>query len=73
MAVARTETPPVIDGRLDDACWTGAPAVAEFTQVLPVEGGAPTERTEVRVLFDADNLYIGVRCFDSDSAGIIAR
>src|SRR5262245_58812666 len=73
VTVARTESPPAIDGRLDDECWASAPVFSNFTQVLPVEGGAPSETTEVRVVFDADNLYIAVRCFDSDARGIIAR
>jgi hypothetical protein len=60
-----TEQPPVIDGRLDDACWQTAPALTHFTQVLPVEGALPTERTEVRFVYTRDALYIGIRCFDS--------
>ena len=66
----RTQTPPVIDGVLDDAEWARAEPIGELHQVEPVEG-APTERTEVRVLFDSEHLYLGVRCFDSDPAGII--
>src|SRR5437762_9188584 len=61
IAAVRTGGPPVIDGRMDDACWADAPMFSEFTQVLPVEGGVASERTEVRVLFDADNLYLAVR------------
>lgn len=67
---ARTETPPVIDGVLDDAVWALAPAIGELHQIEPIEG-TPTERTEVRVLFDAEHLYVGVRCFDSDPASIV--
>ena len=65
--------PPVIDGKLDDRCWQTAPVLTNFTQVLPVEGAAPTERTEVRIVYDRDNLYIGVRCFDREPAKIIAK
>ena len=65
--------PPVIDGKLDDPCWQTAQALANFTQVLPVEGAAPTERTEVRIVYDRENLYIGVRCFDREPAKIIAK
>lgn len=66
-------TPPVIDGRLDDEVWLGAEVIDDFTQVNPVNGAPPTERTEVRVLFDADHLYLGVRCFDTDPSAIVAR
>ncbi|MBK7876389.1 MAG: carbohydrate binding family 9 domain-containing protein [Planctomycetes bacterium] len=62
--------PPVIDGVLDDEVWSLAQPIGEFRQVSPLEG-PPSERTEVRVLYDADHLYLGVRCFDSDVAGII--
>lgn len=73
LAITRTETPPTIDGKLDDACWGNAPAFENFTQVVPVEGAAPSERTVVRVLYDTDNIYIAIRCFDSDPNGIIAK
>src|SRR5688500_17313293 len=43
----RTSIPPVIDGRLDDPCWTNSPVTDRFTQVDPHEGAAPTERTEL--------------------------
>ena len=51
----RTTSPPRIDGRLDDAVWRQAPAAADFLQREPVEGAPPSERTEVRVLFDDDH------------------
>ncbi len=38
--------------------------MTKFRQVQPVEGGIPSEPTEVRILYDADNLYIGIRCTD---------
>ena len=59
----RTATPPVIDGVLDDAVWANAAFIDEFHQIIPVEYAEPTERTEVRVLFDDDALYVGVKMF----------
>ena len=53
-----------LDGRLDDAAWASAEAVSDFVQSEPHEGDPPSERTEVRVLFDKDNLYFGVYCYD---------
>ena len=53
----RTNEPPTIDGRLDDAVWRDAVLITDFTQTNPVEGAAPTERTEVWIAFDADHLY----------------
>jgi hypothetical protein len=58
-------TSPIrLDGKLDEAAWAAAPATTEFTQINPDEGRPASERTEVRILFDADALYIGVRAFD---------
>lgn len=71
-SVPRTDEPPVIDGVLDDEVWQDATIIRDFTQVLPTEGGEPSERTEVRLLHDRDNLYIGVRCFDSQPDRIVA-
>lgn len=67
------ESPPRIDGLLDDATWQDAPVLDAFTQVNPIDGDPPSERTEVRLLYDADTLYLGVRCFDSEPDRIVAR
>ena len=72
LVVVRTETPPTIDGRLDEPMWQEAGVVDRFTQQEPAEGDAATERTEVRLLYDRGHLFIGVRAFDSDPAGIVA-
>ena len=54
---------PRIDGRLDDAAWRAVTPVEDFAQQRPVEGAAPTERTQVFVRYDDDALYIGARMF----------
>jgi hypothetical protein len=69
--VTRTNTPPRIDGRLDEPEWAGAQHIGEIRQREPKPGMAASERTEVRLLFDRDNLYIGVECFDADPGGIL--
>jgi hypothetical protein len=56
---------PVIDGDLQDEVWQHVPAFTEFRMVFPNPGMEPTERTELRIIFDANALYIGVSCFDS--------
>ncbi len=58
----RTATPPKIDGRLDDAAWRAAVPSDAFTQHYPDEAAAPSEHTEVRVLYDDKNLYVGIDC-----------
>jgi hypothetical protein len=64
--IVRAATPPVIDGVPNDAVWESAPLIDDFHQVRPSDGGAPSERTEVRLLYDDDYLYIGARMFDSE-------
>ena len=71
--IRRVATPPVIDGVMDEEVWLRAPVIDDFHQVNPVEFAAPSERTEVRLLYDRDALYIGVRLFDSQPKLINAR
>ena len=71
--VTFTDKPPELDGRLNDACWAKAPAFTNFTQVLPVEGALPSEATEVRLLYNRDYLYVGVRCYDAQPGLILAK
>jgi len=63
-AAVRAATPPVIDGRADDAVWREAPAEGEFRQFQPTEGAAASFRTEFRVAYDDRNLYVFVRAYD---------
>ncbi len=67
----RTLTPPRIDGRLDEEEWQSAPILSGFIQNAPFEGRPASERTEVRILFDDDALYIGAWLYDSNPAGIL--
>ena len=55
----RAETPPVIDGRLDDAIWETATLIADFVQQSPLDGAPATEDTEVYLAYDRDHLYFG--------------
>lgn len=70
---ARAGAALAIDGALDDAAWKDAEPVADFVQQDPDVNAPVTEATEVRVLFDADALYFGIRCDDRTPAAIVAR
>jgi hypothetical protein len=50
-----------LDGRMDEAVWASAPVISDFVQKEPVEGAAPSERTEVRFVYDDNALYVGAR------------
>src|SRR2546423_3035374 len=61
------------EGKLDDPAWQAAVPSSDFTQSYPKVGAQPTDRTEVRVLYDDDALYVGVRMFDSRPDSIAAQ
>src|SRR3982074_1397309 len=67
-----TERPPVIDGRDDDAIWKAAAPITRFRVFDPKEDGDPMFTTEVRVGYDAENLYIFARMFDPHSDSIVS-
>jgi len=68
-----TLKPVKLDGLLNEPAWKSIEPVSDFTQRELTEGAAPTEKTEVRIMYDDENLYFGVICFDSNPEGIIHR
>lgn len=69
----RTPKAPTINGVLNEPEWQLAKPITDFTQLEPVEGAQPSERTEIRILYDDDALYIACKMFDSDPSKIVAR
>ena len=56
--------PPTIDGRLDDSAWQEGEWAGDYTQQLPSEGAPPSQRTELKILYDAKYVYFAVRAYD---------
>ncbi len=56
----------VVDGALDESVWADAPKIGDLIQRIPNTGAAPTQRTDVTLLRDTNNLYIGVFCHDTE-------
>jgi hypothetical protein len=56
-----------IDGVMNDAEWKLAKPVSDFTQIEPFQGKKPSHRTDVRVLYNKNYLYVGI--FARDSLG----
>ena len=54
-----------LDGALDEQIYQDTSAISDFIQAEPDEGDPATEKTEVWMLFDDDNVYISGRCWDS--------
>jgi len=72
-AVATRATDRIrIDGQLDEADWRNAALLGALTQRDPRQGEAPSEETEVRVLFDADAIYFGILCRDRNPGAIVS-
>src|SRR3954471_13733310 len=67
----RTAVAPVLDGRDNDTIWGTAPAIDQFFEAKPSEGATPKLRTEAKVAYDARNLYVFVRAFDSHPDSIV--
>jgi hypothetical protein len=61
-----------IDGLLNEPAWSEAALIGDLLQREPHPGEKATEQTEVKILYDSANLYIGIMCYDSEPGRIIA-
>ncbi len=61
----KTEHTVTIDGVLNEQDWANAEVIRHFVQREPAEGSQATRLTEIRILFGADNLYVGAEMFDT--------
>ena len=57
--------PLVLDGKLEEDVYTSNPPFGDLIQVVPQTGQPATERTDVWLMFDDKNVYVGARVFDS--------
>jgi len=64
---------PTIDGVLDEAQWARAALIEDLHQVFPEEYATPTQRTQVRVFYTQDALYVGARMVEADPGQITDR
>lgn len=62
-----------IDGMLNESAWSLVKPASNFLQQEPNEGLPASEKTEVRLLFDDRNLYVGILAFDSEPGRINSR
>ena len=69
----RTETPPKIDGKLDDVCWQNSAKTGELIQFEPQRGEPATQPTTIYLAYDANNLYIAFECFKTDRDKLAAN
>ncbi len=62
-----------IDGVLSEASWSAAIPVTDLTQREPNEGASASERTDVRVVYDDDAIYVGARLYDRSPDSVMAQ
>jgi hypothetical protein len=65
-SVTSISDPITIDGVLDEPVWGTTPTIGALVQRQPNPGTEPSERTDVRLLYDDGHLYIGVMAYDSE-------
>jgi hypothetical protein len=66
-------TPPVIDGVLDDIIWQSGTWAGDFIQNQPYSGKPETQRTEFKILFDDNSLYVAIKSYDTAPDSIVNR
>ena len=66
VVATRTELTIKVDGLLDEPVWATIKPITEFVQRLPLDGGEPTEKSEMRVAYNNNFIYFGFTFFDSD-------
>ncbi|MCH8121882.1 MAG: carbohydrate binding family 9 domain-containing protein [Bacteroidetes bacterium] len=64
---------PKLDGILDDPIWQQIDPIVDWVQRVPNEGASPTERSEMRIAYDENNLYFAFHFFDSEPEKIRAN
>ena len=70
--MARVEEEVRIDGVLDEGSWGRAMPLGPLTMIEPMEGEPPTASTEIRVMADVRNLYVGIWAYDDNPAEIVS-
>ncbi|MFC1564693.1 DUF5916 domain-containing protein [candidate division KSB1 bacterium] len=64
---------PELDGSLNDPVWQNGRWQGDFVQYEPLNGSEPQFKTEFKMYYDNENIYIGVKAHDNDPDEIVAR
>ena len=67
LKASRTNEAPTIDGKIDDEVWSKAEPLDDFIQFEPYNLSPASVKTEVRVLYDDNNIYIAFENFDPET------
>ena len=60
-----------LDGKLDETDWQRAELSSPFWESIPYDTSLAITKTEVRITFDDNNLYIGAKCYQKKSSYIV--
>ncbi|MGM0530850.1 MAG: DUF5916 domain-containing protein [Bacteroidota bacterium] len=63
--IKKTDQDIKVDGRLDESVWKESQVAEEFHRVLPIDTGYADAKTTVRLTYDEENIYVGVKCYES--------
>ena len=64
---------PVIDGSINEKLWNEGEWTDDFTQFEPYNGRKPSQHTEFKILFDANNLFVAIKSYDTSPDSIVKR
>jgi hypothetical protein len=62
-----------IDGEFNEEDWQNAKTITRLVQYEPAEGELISQPTEIRILYDAKEIYFGFTCFDTDIPKMVAN
>ena len=62
-----------IDGEFNEEDWQNAKTITRLVQYEPAEGELISQPTEIRILYDAEEIYFGFTCFDTDISKMVAN
>lgn len=72
-SATRISEAPIINGILNDEVWQSGKWEDGFTQQEPYNGRESSQKTEFKILFDENNLYVAVKAFDTSPDSIVNR
>lgn len=67
------DKPPLIDGKLSETCWQQVSWQGDFVQYEPYEDSLPSQKTSFAILYDDNNLYVAIKCSDTEPDKINQR
>ncbi len=67
--ISRATSPVILDGAVDESAWQAAEVASNFWMVLPMDTSRANVRTDVRMTYDDQNVYLSAVCFLGDVPG----